>query len=121
MKLHSDGNAILLLGMSDFPVTLFEIFVGSLSLLWRPVLSWSLRTHHACEQKTIAYVEGHDQCFMGDHPVITRLLREDMYRGMMASAVCVCVARAQPAMMNATITGIHLTPKGFPKALHGIR
>jgi hypothetical protein len=98
-KLHSGGNAILLLGMSDMPVSLFETFVGSLSLLWRLVLSW------LCDPPCM---RAEDDCICGgprpvlhggpsrDHAAAARghVPGHDGLRG-----VCVCVVRAQPGMI----------------------
>lgn len=47
----------------------------------------TLRICHPCPQKTVAYLESHDQSLMGDQTVLFRLLKDQIYSGMGVATV----------------------------------
>lgn len=47
----------------------------------------TLRLCHLDPQKTVAYLESHDQSLMGDQTVLFRLLKDQIYSGMGVATV----------------------------------
>lgn len=46
---------------------------------WKPSAIWWENTNRRAEEKTISYVESHDQALVGDKTIIFRLIDSDMY------------------------------------------
>ncbi|MDE6684121.1 MAG: 1,4-alpha-glucan-branching enzyme, partial [Duncaniella sp.] len=60
---------------------------------WKPTsIFWEL-TNRRADEKTISYVESHDQALVGDKTVIFRLIDKEMYWHMMREAANMVVAR----------------------------
>ena len=63
---------------------------------WKPTsIFWEL-TNRRADEKTISYVESHDQALVGDKTVIFRLIDDHMYWHMMMGDDDATVARGEP-------------------------
>lgn len=49
---------------------------------WHPLNIWEELTNRRTDEKTISYVESHDQALVGDKTIIFRLIDAEMYNGM---------------------------------------